>query len=159
MKFYVDICTLFNLKRKNCSPFISQLEFAVEQTWTVTHYFVLDWHEKSLWKHLSLSVWSIKILSGSKQYILCGISLCVYGNKQYFITINTVLLDYTSHTYTPAVKMMSGWSSTDKDLWPFSQAPDVWLLSVLVQYQWINSNPTWSWELSFTFQLIFQLGK
>lgn len=105
MTFYADRCTPSNLKRRNCSPFILQLEFVVEQTWTITHYFVLVWH-----KEIPVKTFKSVCVKHKDTVRFKAVYLCVE------FTMNTVLLDYTSHTYTPAVKMLSGWFSTDKGL-------------------------------------------
>lgn len=57
------------------------------------------------------------------------------------------------------LKLATDWSSANEGLWPLPRGLYTWILYISVQCRGTNRNPTWNWEMSFTFQLMLQLTK
>lgn len=87
-----------------------------------------------------------------------GLLLCLVLSLYFWFC---VLLTYAGHTNQkmPKMKPVRHWSSTNGGFWLIPVGSHRWILYISIQYLWMNRNPTWTLEMPFSFQLIFQLTK
>lgn len=93
-------------------------------------------------------------------YLRTFIVLCSF----HFVSISSHLCARThTHTHEHCLckykKDKTRNASINEGFWSIPQGLCRWIMYICVRYQGMNRNPSWSWEMTFTFQLIFQLTK